>query len=47
MLNLNKIILEDLENVYRRKINWERFKNATVLITGANGLIATYITYML
>lgn len=47
MLELNKIILEDLENVYKRDIDWEQFRGASVLITGANGLIATYIIYML
>ena len=47
MLELNKVILEDLQNVCARKINWDKFRNASVLVTGANGLIATYIIYML
>lgn len=47
MLDLDKIILEDLEHVYQRAINWGKFRNASVLITGANGLIATYMIYML
>ena len=47
MLELNKVILEDLQNVCTRKINWDKFRNASVLVTGANGLIATYIIYML
>ena len=46
MLDLHDIVLEDLESVYKRKNDWEKFRNATVLITGANGLIATYIIYM-
>lgn len=46
-MNLNKIILEDLENVSNRSIEWEKFKDAVVLVTGANGLIASYIIYML
>lgn len=46
MLDLNKIVLDDLENVYQRNINWDKFRNASILITGANGLIATYIIYM-
>ncbi len=46
MLELNKIIIEDLENIYNRDIDWEKFRNAAVLITGANGLIATYLIYM-
>ncbi len=47
MLDLNQVIMEDLENVSRRDIDWEKFRNAAVLVTGANGLIATYITYLL
>ncbi len=47
MLDLNKIVLEDLDNVYKRDINWSQFRNASVLITGANGLIATYLIYIL
>lgn len=47
MLQLNEIVLEDLESVYTRNIDWEKFRNAVVLVTGANGLIATYIIYML
>ena len=46
MLELNKVILEDLENVSKRDIDWEKFRNASVLVTGANGLIATYIAYL-
>ncbi len=47
MLDLNKIVLEDLENVSKRDIDWTRFRNASILITGANGMLATYIIYML
>lgn len=47
MLDVNEIILDDMNNVYKRNIDWNKFQNATVLITGINGLIASYITYML
>lgn len=47
MLDLDNILLEDLEHIYHRNINWKKFRNATVLITGANGLIASYMIYML
>lgn len=47
MLTINQVILEDLENIYQRKIDWEKLKNKTMLITGVNGLIASYLTYLL
>ncbi|MCI8326332.1 MAG: NAD-dependent epimerase/dehydratase family protein [Lachnospiraceae bacterium] len=47
MLALNNIILEDLEDIYRRDINWEKLRNKTVFITGVNGLIASYFVYFL
>jgi len=42
----NNIIYEDLENIYRRDIAWERLKNKTVLVTGAYGMLASYIVFM-
>lgn len=47
MLTLNQVILEDLENIYQREIDWEKLKNKTMFITGVNGLIASYLTYLL
>ena len=45
---MNKaIILKDLEEIYQAKIDWKRFNGKTVLITGAYGMLASYITYML
>ena len=45
---MNKIIIEDMEYIYRSKIlNWERFRNKTVLITGAYGMLASYLTFFL
>lgn len=39
---LNKIINEDLEKIFKNKnIKWEKFKNKQVLVTGANGFIAS------
>ncbi len=43
----NDIIREDLENIYRRNIPWELLKDTTVFITGAYGMLASYVTYML
>lgn len=47
MLNLPPIILEDLESIIKEPISWEKLKNKTVLITGVNGMIASYIVYTL
>lgn len=45
---MNKIILEDLERLYGENIiDWQRFSGKTVLITGANGMLGSYMTYML
>ncbi len=41
------IIFQDIAEIYNRDIEWECFRNMTVLITGANGMLASYIMYML
>ena len=41
------IIEEDLKDIYRRDISWDELKNSTVLITGAYGMLASYMAYML
>ncbi len=43
----HRIIEEDLENIYKRAINWDVFEGKTVLVTGAYGMLATYIVYFL
>lgn len=47
MLQLKSIVLEDLKNIISEDINWRKLRNKTVLISGANGMIATYIIYTL
>lgn len=42
-----QIIEEDLENVFGRDIPWNKLKDKTVLITGAYGMLASYLIYML
>lgn len=46
MLLENNIVLEDLEEIYKREINWKRLDGKTILITGAYGMIASYIVFM-
>lgn len=45
---MNKIIQEDLENICANRIvDWKRFKDKTVLITGANGMLPSYLVFTL
>jgi UDP-glucuronate decarboxylase len=44
---INRIILEDLDFIHQKSIHWRRFKNKTVLITGAYGMLASFIVRML
>ncbi len=40
---MNKIIVEDLKNIIAENINWDKLENKTVLITGASGMIGSYL----
>lgn len=42
-----EIIQEDLEDIYCRNIPWSRLENKTVLITGAYGMLASYMVFEL
>lgn len=44
---MNKIITEDLDFVLNSNIDWGKFKNKTVLITGACGMLLSYMAYVL
>lgn len=45
---MNRIIEEDLENICSNKvIDWNRFNNKTILVTGANGMLPAYLVYTL
>ena len=39
----NHTIQEDLETIYRADIDWSKFQNCTILITGANGFLPAYL----
>jgi UDP-glucuronate decarboxylase len=43
MMESNPIILEDLFNILSAGIDWDKFKNQTILVTGANGFLPAYI----
>ena len=39
----NPIIKKDIENIVLEKLNWKKLKNKTILITGGNGFLASYV----
>ncbi len=43
MLELNEVIMDDMEQIAQREIDFQWLKNRNVLISGANGLIASYL----
>ncbi len=43
----NSIIQEDMESLLNRNINYKRFNGKTFFITGATGLLASYVVYYL
>ena len=45
MLDLHAVILEDLENIVCQPLSWDKLRGKTVLITGAGGMIASYLVY--
>lgn len=48
MLNFfNDIVQEDMKDIYEQKILFDKLKSKSVLITGATGMLATYIIYFL
>ena len=44
---MNNIIQEDLKTIYESGLDWNKFKDATVLITGANGMLPSYMVFTL
>lgn len=44
----DKIVQEDLEEIIKSdQIAWDKLKDKRVLITGASGMLATYLVYVL
>lgn len=44
---LHHLIAEDIAGIAREKLPWEQLRDATVLISGASGMAASYIVYTL
>lgn len=43
---LNPILQKDMEEIYSGNVNWNAFEGRTVLITGAYGMLASYLTLL-
>lgn len=43
----NKIILEDMEDIFQRKLDWNILNGKSVFISGAYGMLASYIVFYL
>lgn len=41
----NKIIKEDMESIYNRDIDWTVLDGKTIFVSGAYGMITSYIVY--
>lgn len=42
---MNEVIREDINDILNKKIPWEKLSGKTVLITGATGMLASYMVY--
>lgn len=45
--SLHHLIAEDIAGIARERLPWERLRSATVLISGASGMAASYIVHTL
>lgn len=43
----NSIVQEDLKQMAEEQLDWHLFDGKTILVTGATGMLATYISYFL
>lgn len=41
----SRIIRSDMEEIYNSNLDWSLFEGKTILITGAYGMLASYVTY--
>ena len=40
---MNDILREDIENILKQDLNWEKFRSSNILITGASGMVGGYM----
>lgn len=43
----NKVVQEDMRRMAEEHLDWHQFNGKTILVTGATGMLATYISYFL
>ena len=43
----NKVVQEDMRQMAEEPLDWHQFDGKTILVTGATGMLATYISYFL
>lgn len=44
---MNRILEDDLKTIIAEDLSWEKLKNKTVMITGASGMVGSYMLYVL
>lgn len=44
---MNPILKQDMEDIYSRRTDWDIFDGKNVLLTGAYGMLASYLVYFL
>ncbi|MBN1824448.1 MAG: NAD-dependent epimerase/dehydratase family protein [Endomicrobiales bacterium] len=42
---MNRIVREDLESITSSDLDWGKFKDSSILISGANGMLGSYMAY--
>lgn len=46
-MNRSNIIWEDMEDIYARNVEWKTLYKKNILVTGATGMLASYVVYFL
>lgn len=41
---MNNILVEDAQNILKQPLSWEKLKDSKVLVTGASGMLGSYVT---
>ena len=44
---MNRVLEDDLKTIIAEDFSWEKLKNKTVMITGASGMVGSYMLYVL
>lgn len=44
---MNRVLKDDLKTIIAEDLSWEKLKNKTVMITGASGMVGSYMLYVL